>query len=174
MKTEAKFGIILGVGICAYTLIAHFLGFYTNNIQAGKYGDMVIIILPIVVLFLAIREKRNVQEFLTIPGGIKTGLLTVLISYPISTTFLWIYHHLMNPNWFENILAYEQKVMEKSGLRSAEIAAKVDALKAGNSDFAQIVGGFIGTIVLGSILSSIFSLILRKRASAETSDQVEQ
>lgn len=163
MKTEIKFGIILGLGICAYTLIAHFLGFYTNNIQAGKYGDTIIIILPIVVLFLAIREKRNVRGFLTLLGGIKTGLLTVLVSYPLSTAFLWIYHHYINPSWFENILAYEQKVLENSGLSSAEIAEKVNALRAGNSDFAQIVSGLIGAVVLGLILSFILSLIMRKK-----------
>lgn len=163
MKTEIKFGIILGLGICAYTLIAHFLGFYTNNIQAGKYGDIIIIILPIVVLFLAIREKRRIQGFLTLLGGIKTGLLTMLISYPISAAFLWIYHHYINPNWFENILAYEQKVLENSGLSSAEIAERVNALRAGNSDYAQIVSGLIGAVVLGLILSFIFSLIMRKK-----------
>lgn len=88
MNTEIKYGLILGLGICAYTLLAHVLGFYTTNIGAGKYGDVAIILLPLVVLFLAIREKRARQGSLTFLQGIKTGLLVALISFPISTAFL--------------------------------------------------------------------------------------
>lgn len=163
MKTEIKFGIILGLGICAYTMIAHLLGFYTNNIQAGKYGDAAIMLLPLVVLFLAIREKRNLKASLTLFQGIKTGLLVVLISFPISSSFLWIYHHYINPNWFEFILVYEQNSLLRAGVSAEEIASRIDKLRAGNSDFAQIIGGFIGTLVLGFVLSFILSIILRRK-----------
>jgi hypothetical protein len=163
MKTEIKFGLILGLGICAYTTVAHLLGFYTNNILAGKYGDAAIILLPLVVLFLAIREKRNLNASLTLLQGIKTGLLVALISFPISSSFLWIYHHYINPNWFEFILDYEQNSLLRAGVSEGEIASRLDLLRAGNSDFAQIIGGFVGTLVLGFVLSFIFSLILRRK-----------
>ncbi|HEX8638981.1 MAG TPA: DUF4199 domain-containing protein [Pyrinomonadaceae bacterium] len=163
MKTEIKFGLILGLGICVYTTVAHLLGFYTNNIQAGKYGDAAIILLPLIVLFLAIREKRNLNASLTLFQGIKTGLLVVLVSFPISSSFLWIYHHHINPNWLEFILDYEQNSLLRAGVSEAEIASRIDKLRAGNSDFAQIIGGFIGTLVIGFVLSSIFSLILRRK-----------
>ena len=166
MRTEVKFGIILGVGICVYTLIAHLLGFYTNNIQIGKYGDVAITLLPVVVLFLAIREKRNLNGSLTLWQGIKTGLLVALISFPISTTFLWIYHHYINPQWLANIIAYEQESMMRAGVSAGEISSRLDRLRAGGSDFAQIVGGLIGTLILGLILSLIFSLILRRKRAA--------
>lgn len=163
MKTEIKFGLILGLGICAYTTVAHLLGFYTNNIRAGKYGDAVIILLPLVVLFLAIREERNLNASLTLFQGIKTGLLVSLISFPISAAFLWIYHHYINPNWLEFIINYERNSMVRAGISAGEISARLDQLRAGNSDFAQIVGGFVGTLVLGFVFSVIISLILRRK-----------
>lgn len=166
MKTEIKYGLILGLGICAYTLLAHFLGFYTNNIGTGQYGDIAIILLPIIVFFLAIRERRNRENSLTIPQGLKTGLLVALISFPISTAFLWIYHHYINPNWLEFILAHEREVMVRAGVNAADITARLDKLRTGNSDLAQIVGGLIGTLILALILSLIFSLILRKKREA--------
>lgn len=116
-----------------------------------------------IVLFLTIREKRIGLGPLTLLQGIKTGLLVALISFPISTAGLWIYHHFINPNWLEFILAYERDVMTQSGIGAAEAGAKLDAIRTGNSDFAQIVGGFVGTLILGLILSLIFSLILRKK-----------
>lgn len=163
MNAEIKYGLILGFGICAYTLLAHLLGFYTNNIQTGKYADIVIMLLPAIVLFLAIRKKRIHLGSLSLVQGMKTGLLVALISFPISTAGLWIYHHFINPNWLEFILAYERGMMTQSGIGAAEVSARLDAIRAGNSDFAQIVGGFVGTLILGLILSLIFSLVLRKK-----------
>jgi Protein of unknown function (DUF4199) len=163
MKTEIKFGLILGLGICAYTTLAHLLGFYTNNIQAGKYGDVVIILLPLAVLFLAIREKRMHSGSLAVLEGVKTGLSVALVSFSISTTFLWLYHHYINPGWLGFIVAYEREAMTRAGMDAAEIATRIDQMRAGNSDFAQLVGGFIGTMVLSLILSLIFSLILRRK-----------
>lgn len=163
MRTEVKFGLIFGLGICAYTLIGHLLGFYTNNIQAGKYSDVAIILLPIVILFLALRENRILNGSLTLFQEIKTGLLVALVSYPISTAFLWIYNHYINPNWLDSILDLEQNNILQAGVGAGEIASRLEKLRAGNSDFAQIVGGFIGTLVLGFAFSLIFSLILRRK-----------
>jgi hypothetical protein len=166
MRTEIKYGLILGLGICAYTVLAHLLGFYTNNIQTGQYGDIAITLLPIIVLFLAIRERRNLNHSLTIGQGIKTGLQVALISFPISAVFLWIYHHYLNPNWLEFILAHERDVMLRAGINAADITTRLDKLRTGNSDLAQIAGGLVGTIILALILSLIFSLILRKKREA--------
>jgi len=163
MRTEIKYGLIFGAGICLYTLSAHLLGFYTTDIQIGKYGDIVIILLPIVVIFLAIREKRQVDGSLSLFQGIKTGLLVALVSFPISTIFLWIYHHYINPNWLEFIIEYERGNMVQAGLGASDTAARINAIRAGNSDFAQVVGGFVGTIVIGFIISLVISLILRRR-----------
>lgn len=163
MNTEVKYGLILGLGICAYTVLAHLLGFYTNNIAAGKYGDVAVTLIPIVILFLAIREKRDRNGALTILQGIKTGVLVALISFPISSAFLWIYHHYINPNWLEFILAHERNTMTQAGLSAEVIATRLDLLRAGNSDFAQIVGGLVGISILGIVLSLVISLILRRK-----------
>lgn len=165
MNTEIKFGLIFGFGICAYILLAHLLGLYTTNIQAGKYADIVITLLPVVVLFLAIWEKRARRGSLSLLQGIKTGLLVALVSFPVSTAFLWIYHHFINPNWLNFILAHERDVMTRNGLGTTEIASRLDAIRIGNSDSAQIIGGFVGTLVLGLVLSFVISLILRKKST---------
>jgi hypothetical protein len=163
LKTEIKFGLILGLGICAYTMVAHVFGFYRDNIRAGKYGDMAVILLPIAVLFLALREKRSRSGSLSIFAGVRTGLAVAFLSFPISAAFLWIYHHYINPGWLEFIIAYEREAMIRAGAGASDVGMRVDQMRQGNSDFAQLVGGVIGTMVLSLILSLIFSLILRKK-----------
>lgn len=166
MKTEIKFGLILGLGICAYTMLAHLLGFYSTNIKAGQYGDIAITLLPILVFFFAIREKRNRLGQLTVLQGLKTGLLVALISFPISAAFLLLYHHYINPNWLEFLIDYERNRMTQAGVGASEMSARLDALRSGNSDFTQIVVGLVGTIIMALVLSLIFSLALRKKREA--------
>lgn len=166
MKTEIKFGIVFGIGICIYTILMHFLGFYTENIQAGKYSDIGILLLPIAVYFLALKEKTSRDGSLTLFTGIKSGLLIALISIPISTAFLWIYHHYINPNWLGFLLAFERNKMIREGATAQAMASRLNAIEAGGSDISQILGGIIGTIVLGLILSIIFSLVFRRRATS--------
>lgn len=163
MKTEIKYGLLLGLGVCVYTGVAHLLGFYTTNIRAGKYADGATIILPALAIFLAVRERRRRQGYLTLFQGTGTGLLVALISFPISVLCLWVYHHYVNPNWLEYLMDYERNSLARAGVGANEIGARLDALRAGNSDFAQIVGGFVGTLVLGLVLSLVISLVLRKK-----------
>lgn len=163
MKTEIKYGLIFGVSLSAYIMLAHVLGFYTTNIQSGKYGDIAVTLLPIVILFLAIREKRRRGGSLTVLQGILTGLLVVLISYPISATFLWIYHHFINPNWLEYIIAYERDKMARAGIEMNLINEQINMLRTRSSGMAQLIGGLFGTLILGFVLSLIISLILRKK-----------
>lgn len=163
MKPEVKFGLLLGLGICVYTMLAHVFGFYTTNIGAGKYGDIAVTLLPIMAIYFAIRERRNRQGSLTLWQGIVTGVLVALISFPLSTAFLWVYHHYINPNWLDYIINYEQSNMTRAGANANEISARLNALRAGNSDSAQVVGGLVGTTILGLALSFIISLLLKRK-----------
>jgi hypothetical protein len=166
MKPALKYGIILGVAISSYILTAHLLGFYTTNMRAGAYGDIVVTLLPSAILFLAISEKRRRQGSLTMLQGISTGLLVVVISYPISAAFLWIYHHYINPNWLEYLIAFERDKMAQGGIDQGLINERVNMLRIRNDGVRPLISGLIGTLLLGFVLSFIFSLILRKKRSA--------
>jgi hypothetical protein len=52
--------------------------------------------------------------------------------------------------------------MRQIGVGADELSARIEAIRISNSDPAQIVGGFIGTIVLRLIISLIVSLFFRK------------
>jgi len=165
MKEELRYGIILGVAISICIIVSHVLGFYTTNIRAGKYGDIAVTIVPIVILFLAIWARRRRQGSLTLLQGISTGLLVILISYPISAGFLWIYQHYINPNWLEYLIAYEQTNLSQAGVAASVIEERTSILRSRNTAGAQLIGGLVGTFVLGLILSLIISLILRRKAA---------
>jgi len=104
--------------------------------------------------------------------GWKTGAIVALIAAPISTAFSWIYHHYINPQSLEFLVDYEREKMLLSGLDASQMNARLNLLKAGDTDFAQIVGGLVGTIVMSLILSLIISLILRRKRSMSNSIEI--
>jgi hypothetical protein len=165
VKIGVKWGIILGVTICVWTMLIHMLGFYTTRLQLGQYADVVATVIPIVILFLAIRERRarNSGQTLTIGEGLSTGVVTGLVSVPITAGFLWIYHHYINPRWMDLLVAWKEEQMRAAGQTPEAIRAMTDGMRASATDGAQLTGALIGTLVLSLVLSLIIAAILRRR-----------
>lgn len=167
MKTGVKWGIILGVAICVWTLILHVLGWYTTDIANGERADIAAIILPVTAIFLAIRERRAATpgHSLTLGEGMTTGMLTGLVSVPISAGFLWYYHHQVNPEWVQHLVDYHTATLTAAGASASVIAEKVDGLRKTGQDASQVGGAVIGTTIISAIISLVVSLVLRKKAA---------
>lgn len=166
MKPVIKYGLILGIALCICMTLAHLLGFNTTNMQSAVYGDIVTTLVTIVIVFLAIRAERRRRGSLTILQGIGTGLLVFLISFPITTAFLWFYQHFINPTWLEYVVAYEQSKLAQAGESATVISDRISGIRSRSTGVAQVVTGLIGTVIMGTILSLIFALVLRKRPAS--------
>ncbi|MBI3789714.1 MAG: DUF4199 domain-containing protein [Gemmatimonadetes bacterium] len=163
-----RWGAMLGVGVCAWTMVVHLLGWYSTDIAAGKKADQTALVLPVVALFLAIRETRRRQGGrLTIPQGIATGLVAGLASLPIAAPFLWAYHHWINPHWNDYLIAYERARLAANGAAPSAIAQHVEALRRLGEDGAQVRGALTGTLLLSLGLSTLFAVLLRRRGGAD-------
>ncbi|MBA4053228.1 MAG: hypothetical protein C0490_00805 [Marivirga sp.] len=56
-RTRFKYGAIMGIGFCLYTTLMRLTKLDTTYLWVGQYLDMTIILLPIIILFLAMREE---------------------------------------------------------------------------------------------------------------------
>ena len=61
LRIGLKWGVVLGIAICACTLCVHPLGWYTTDLAKGQLADQMAIILPVAALFLAIRDYSRYQ-----------------------------------------------------------------------------------------------------------------
>lgn len=164
-RTELKWGVVFGVAICVWTLALHFLGFYTVQLQNGQRADNAALIIPLVALYLAIRERRDRAGYLTVLGGIRTGVGTALVSWPISTAFLWFYHSVVNPAWLDLLINWTRQTMLEAGASAAEITGKVESLRSSGALRSQIIGSLVGTLLLSVVLSLVLSAALRRSPS---------
>lgn len=161
-RVSVRWGIILGLGLCVWTLALHALGLYTTRIGAGQIADALAIALPVIAVGLALREQRLARgRGLRIAESAATGLGVAVVSTPIIVGFLLWYHHVLNPGWVDYLVNWKTATMAAADAAPAEIAAAVDALRASGTDQAQVVGGVIGGIVLPTIISLVLHLYFR-------------
>lgn len=162
MNIGLKFGLILGGSYCAWTLITYVFGLDTTRIDAGHIGDYLVTILPVVLLFLSIRRKKNLAGgTLGYVDALKTGLMVSLIAWVIYTPFLILYHHVINPDWLDYVLEFQKRTMIEANTAAGDIDERIERIRAGSTDIMHAVNGLIfGVIILGSIISSIsFALV---------------
>lgn len=166
MKPAVKWGLILGVSVIAWTLIIHFLGFYTTKLGAGQKADVIALVLPIAAIVLALRERRAVTGELSIGQAIATGVVVGLVSVPITAGFLWYYHHYMNPRWVDYLVSYQRTKMTAGGATADAIAQMEATQRSAASDGAQIFGALIGTTLVSIVISLIAGAIMRRKPAA--------
>jgi hypothetical protein len=168
LRIPLKWGLILAVSVCVWTLLVHALGFYTVDLQSGQYADIAATILPIAAIFLAIREQRDAASppALSMGQGVGTGLLTGLVSGPFTAVFLWIYHHYINPRWLDHLEAFERSKLAAAGASAADIGKRIAAVRESGSDASQLTGALIGTVVISLVIAVVCTVILKRKRRA--------
>ena len=165
MKIEIKYGALIGAGVCAWVLAEFVLGFHNEHLAVGKITGYLSTLIPVVVLYRALKERRDQQPDgeLGTAAGVKSGLVISAIAAVITTTFLWTYNHTINPGRMEKALEFEQAQMAKSGASAEVIARNVAAFHTLNSGGIQIITGFSSTLVMGLAISLIITAVLKKK-----------
>jgi len=163
VKVAVKWGVILGVAVIVWTLVIHFLGFYTTNLAAGQKADMAATILPIVCIVMALVERRRqLARGLKMKETLAVAVVAALVSVPITAGFLWYYHHYMNPPWLDLVIAYKNQQMAAAGISGEVIQLAEQAQRAGSTDKAQVLGALIGTPVISIVIALFAHLAVRK------------
>ena len=165
MKLEIKYGLISGAGVCAWVLVEFFLGFHNEQLAIGKISSTLATVIPVVVLYRALKEKRDQRPDgeLDTTAGLKSGLAISVIAAAMTTVFLWVYQHFINPGWMEKALEFEKAQMASAGATAEAIERRVAVFNILHSDGIQIITGLTGTLVMGLAISLIITSILKKK-----------
>lgn len=158
MRFYLKWGGILAGSLIAWTLLVHLLGFYTTRIQYSDIVDTVVIVIPVVVTVYALLERRRARRGrLSFLQGIGTSLGVSAASAIPTVLGLWVYHHFVNPEWLTYVIAHKRAQFVAQNIPLDEIAKRLDVVQQGGRDSAQVVGGLIGTLVMGLVLGILIA-----------------
>jgi hypothetical protein len=130
-------------------------GLDTTYYEIGKKIELFVSMVPVAVILYAI-YTLNQQMELTVKRRIIAGLTVGLVSILISSPFIEIYHHFMNPEWFDAVLRLQEESMLSSGASEGEIAARLEQMRAGNTTLNSVMSAYIsGGIIFPAIVSLV-------------------
>lgn len=82
LKTNFKYGVIMGLSFCLYTIFMWLTKLDTTYLHIGQYFDMAIILLPITVIFWTLKKVIIVKQ-ITIMQRIMIAVFVGLVSFVI-------------------------------------------------------------------------------------------
>ena len=167
MKLEVKYGLITGGGIALWVLGEFVLGLHTVRLDLGEYSGYLSIIVPIIVFYFALKEKKDkeLNGMLSIKQALKSGFLISLVAGTVIALFFYVYPTFINPQWMQLGLEFERNKMIASGVPLEQVLAQIDDLQALYTVPVQMGAAFVGTILQGVIISLAMALVLRKKTS---------
>jgi len=111
MSNTFKYGLLASLGFIAYELIAWQTGLNSHHISLGYGLGYVTILIPIVILFVALRERRKSQAgWLKLREGVGTSFRVGLVMVIFTTLFMAIYITQLQPDYMEVRREHERKM----------------------------------------------------------------
>lgn len=165
MRPEFKYGLMSGAGICLWVVIEYYLGLHTIHLEVGEKTGYFSNIIPLVTLFLLLRQKQSAayDGRLTLGQGIASGLMASFLEGVIVYGFMLFYNQYINPNWVDNALALKVTQLRSHGITESNIREQITLYRQANSALGMITTTLLGLTVMGGIFSLILTLLLRLR-----------
>ena len=163
LKSNLLAGVILGFAFCVYTTLMWLTKLDSTYLSFGQYLDMLIILLPISVIFYTIKTATKKNKILVIQR-ISIAVFISFISFIIYNPFLYIYHHFINPEWFDAVLNLKELELKVINTPINEIKLELSRMK--NSSIAKAdlfqFSSIIASVVIIPMLIALLSLIFIK------------
>jgi hypothetical protein len=174
MKTYLTYGLLMAIGGLLLLLVNDLCGFYSDPAKigygraVGTFGGLAVSITCIV---LGTRARRNAvpasQEF-TYGNAFVAGFLIVLFASLFGVIFNYIYFAFINPGFTETMVQAQIAKLQEKGLSSSQIEGAEKAIRFMTRPAIQVVFGFFGGVIFGSLITLITAAILKRPAAPIT------
>jgi Protein of unknown function (DUF4199) len=165
MPTGNKWGLILGgVGI-ALTLVFHLAGMmdYTGT-KSNMIPNIINWSSTGLIFYLGIKEfkEQDLQGYLSLGQAMKMGLYIALISGILTAVFVFFFFKYIQPDMMSTIMESAIEKAEEKGQDAEKVKQGFEMMKWMFSPGSMSVFALLGTLFIGTIISLIVGLILKK------------
>ncbi|NCC74022.1 MAG: DUF4199 domain-containing protein [Sphingobacteriia bacterium] len=154
-------GLLLGVALVLFSLLMYVIGIaHDSKLQ---YISYLIIIIGLVLSIKQWRDKYN-NGFLTYGQAFSNGFFTILFASIITAIWMIIFFGLIAPGEVENMLrAAEDKMYEtQPNMTEEQVEMALKWSKMFMTPVMMGIWGFIGNLIIGTILSALVSIFMKK------------
>lgn len=168
-KSGIKQGIIMGLCFCLYTTLMWLTKLDTTYLNIGQYFDIAIILLPVFMIFWIIKKHTDYYR-ITIFQRIAIAVLVGFVSYLIYDPFLYIYHHYINPDWYDAVVNLKEADLMAVHTPQNKITAVLKEMKTSPIAQADLfrLSAAIPSVIILPILIALISLIFIRNKTRNT------
>lgn len=167
LKTPLLYGVITGAIAAGWSFLLYLLGWDVSPFLRN-FGYFTVVILA-AGIYLGIQAKRegNKKKFITYTDAFRAGFLISLISGIILGAYAYLYISQINPGFVEIIIREKTEILTQLGISQEKIMSHQLWLERKYSPLGQFISNNGGFVLLGSILSAIFSIFLYEKELEE-------
>lgn len=166
LSSSIKYALLAALLVIGCKLIVFFT--HSQFTAIGIYSGLISLLLIVVPLFLAIKNKRDNElgGFIVLKEVMKVGLGISVISGLIVCVFTFLYYKFLDHETLAQLISQTEDFMKKENKPQNEIDAQIIALKEFYAPVKQATGVLTGILISGLILSFILSTFFVKRNPA--------
>lgn len=152
-----KYGLITALVSIVYTLIIMVLDMGDNRWLSGL--SFLIMIAGIV---LAMKHYKSINhDYMSYGQGLGIGTLVSAVTGLLSGIFMWIYTSFVDSGYMARMQEKQTEVLLDRGMSDEEVEAAMKMTESFQGPIAMILGGLVGAVVVGFLLSLIISAIMK-------------
>lgn len=156
-KTEFKWGVIFSVMGLVWLILEYMVGLHGRFIAWHPYLTNLVAIPSVIVMVLAILEKRRVLGgAITFKQAFLCGFGVSLVVAVLSPITQFIFHRFINPGYFENAIRYGVE-QGKTTLTEAQAFFNLQS---------YMMQSVFAAVIIGSITSLVIAAMIRKEGQA--------
>lgn len=158
-----KYGIFTSFILSVWMIIEYTL-LVPNFHETGMYLGIISILIPVIGIYLGIKERREKTNFgyITFGESFRTGIVISFIVAIMIVLFTYAYYEYLNPNYVNYLSAETEKTLIKQNAGREEINAAVTVIKYQFSFNVQIIQQLLFILLGGTAITFILSMILKK------------
>lgn len=177
MRSEFRYGLIIGVGLSLWHLIEHSLGLHVAHQNIGVWTGYLSNLIPVAALFLLLHQKQTgaVNRF-TAGQAIGSGMIASFLGAMIVFVFQIAYNRWISPDWIDNALAVKVAALRAREVAEVSIRRDITLFRQTNSPIGLIIGTVLNLTVTGGIISGAIAILLQrqKRITTENTEYTEK
>ncbi len=159
LRLELRYAVLISLLMLLWLALEFMVGLQDTYVAYHPFVTVFALLIPLIGNYRALRAKREQQHGkLTFGQGLKTGLWIAGFSALFSIPVQLVFHFVINPDFFDTMIAHAVQQAELNKLNTAQATAHAQSFFCLQS---YIPMSFIVTLVLGLVFAAIMALGMR-------------
>ena len=163
MKTELKYGLVIGLLMFLWLILEFVMGFHTDKIRYQPYVTNLAYLIPVIGIYQGIKSKRimDLDGYITYAEGLKIGFIISIYVAIVAVITQFLFHTFINLDYFDKMIEYSTQMKADSGMTEEEALTTAKAIFNLTSYLFQ---AFIFNLAIGSVVALIAATMLKRKS----------